>query len=129
MSLNKILLIGNMLTDPEIRYTAAGKQVACFRVETTRRFLVEGEVRRESETFSIAAFGRLAEVAAEFLSKSKAVFVEGRVRTRKWQDAQGSWHHRTEVIAESIRLIGNGEGLPPHDTLKRDGCGVLVEPI
>src|SRR3990172_218736 len=85
MSLNKILLIGNMLNDPEIRYTAAGKPVASFRVETTRGFLAEGEVRQGSEIFSIAAFGRLAEVAAEFLAKS--------------------WHHRTEVVAENIRLI------------------------
>ena len=110
MSLNKILLMGNLGSDPEVRYTQAGKPVASFRLATNRNYKIEGEVRKETEWFSIVAFGRLAEICSEFLQKGKPVFVEGRMRTRNWSDAQGIKHFRTEVIVEGLRLMGTRNG-------------------
>ena len=113
MSLNKVLLIGNLGSDPEIRYTQAGKPVANFRVATNLRFKREGELCQETEWFSVVAFGRLAEVCSEFLKKGKSVFIEGRMRTRNWVDAQGGKHYRTEVIAQMLTMIGRRNGEPP----------------
>jgi single-strand DNA-binding protein len=119
MSLNKVLLIGNLGSDPEVRHTAGGKQIVAFRMATNRRYKIEGEVREETEWFSIVAFGRLAEVCSEFLKKGKSVFIEGRLKTHSWADAQGGRHFRTEVIAEGLTLIGkrNGgqENAPPNE--------------
>jgi len=115
MSLNKVLIIGNLGSDPEVRFMPSGKQVAQFRVATNRRYKIEGQLKEEVEWFSIVAFGRLAEISAEFLKKGKSVFVEGRLKTRNWTDAQGAKHYRTEVIAEMFQMIGNKRnGDQPH---------------
>lgn len=110
MSLNKVLLIGNLGSDPEVRYTQAGKQVVSFRVATNRRYKVEGEVREETEWFSIVAFGKMAEICSEFLKKGKSVFVEGRMQTQSWVDAAGLKHYRSQVIIENMRMIGSPNG-------------------
>jgi single-strand DNA-binding protein len=112
MSLNKILLLGHLGSDPEIRYLPSGKQAAQFRIATNRRYKVEGQIRDETEWFQIVAFGRLAEICGEFLKKGRQVFIEGRMRTRNWVDGNNQKHYRTEVIAEGMRLIGktNGNG-------------------
>ncbi|HET6267782.1 MAG TPA: single-stranded DNA-binding protein [Acidobacteriota bacterium] len=107
MSLNKILLIGHLGRDPEIRYTQTGKQITQFSMATSRRFKVEGELREETEWFSIVTFGRLAQICSEFLKKGRQVYIAGRVHTRNWTDAQGARHFRTDVIAEEMRLIGS----------------------
>jgi single-strand DNA-binding protein len=112
MSLNKVLLIGNLGSDPDIRFTAAGKQIVVFPVATNRRYKVDGEIRDETEWFSVVAFGRLAEICSEFLKKGRPVFIEGRLKTRSWADAQGGKHYRTEVIAEGLRLIGKRNEQP-----------------
>jgi len=124
MSLNKILLLGYLGSDPETRYLPSGKPVASFRVATNRSFKIEGQLRQETEWFSIVAFGRLAEICSEFLKKGRPVFVEGRMHTRSWTDAQGARHFRTEVIAEGMRLIGrkNGDsGDSAHEETPADG--------
>lgn len=110
MSLNKVLLIGNLGSDPEVRYTPAGKQVVSFRVATNRRYKVEGEVREETEWFSIVGFGRMAEICSEYLKKGKSVFVEGRMQTQSWVDAAGVKHYRSQVIIENMRMIGGPNG-------------------
>jgi single-strand DNA-binding protein len=112
MSLNKIMLIGNLGSDPEIRYSPAGKPVASFRVATNRRYKIEGEVKEETEWFSVVAFGRLAEICSEFLKKGKSVFVEGRMQTRSWVDPSGVKHYRSQVIVEGMRMIGSPNGKP-----------------
>jgi single-strand DNA-binding protein len=112
MSLNKILLIGNLGADPEVRYTPAGKPITSFRMATNRRYKVEGEVREETEWFSVVAFGRMAEICSEFLKKGKSIFVEGRMQTRSWVDAEGAKHFRSQVIVESMRMIGGPNGKP-----------------
>lgn len=110
MSLNKILLIGNLGSDPEIRHTQSGKPVTSFSVATNRRFKTEGEVHQETEWFHVVTFGRLAEICSEFLKKGKPVFIEGRMHTRNWVDAEGAKHFRTEVIGEAMTLIGKRNG-------------------
>lgn len=106
MSFNKILLMGFLGGDPEVRYLPSGKPTAAFRIATNRRYRLEGQLKEETEWFSVVAFGRLAEICSEFLKKGKQVFIEGRMRTRSWTDTNGGTHYRTEVIAEGMRLIG-----------------------
>ncbi len=113
MSLNKILLIGNLGKDPEVRYLPSGKPVANFSVATNRRYKIEGEVKTEVEWFRVVAFGRLAEICSEFLKKGRPVFVEGRMRTNNWTDADGAKHSRPEVVAETMQLIGSKNGNHP----------------
>jgi single-strand DNA-binding protein len=122
MSLNKVLLIGNLGSDPEMRYTSAGKPVASFRLATNRRYKIEGEVKEETEWFSIVAFGRLAEICSEFLKKGKSVFVEGRMQTRNWVDTGGVKHYRSQVIVEGMRMIGspNGKTAPMQEPSPTD---------
>ncbi len=122
MSLNKVLLIGNLGADPEVRYTTAGKPVTSFRLATNRRYKLEGEVREETEWFSVVAFGRLAEICSEFLKKGKSVFVEGRMQTRSWEDPPGVKHYRSQVVVEGMRMIGspNGKSAPAEETASND---------
>src|SRR5687767_7805790 len=105
MSLNKILLMGNLGKDPDIRFLPSGTQTAQFSLATNRKYKVEGQIREETEWFNIVTFGRLAEICGEFLKKGRPVFIEGRIHTRSWVDAQGAKHYRTEVVAESMQLI------------------------
>jgi single-strand DNA-binding protein len=118
MSLNKILLIGNLGSDPEMRNLPSGKKVAEFRVATNRRYKLEGQLKVETEWFQIVAFGRLAEICGEFLRKGKPVFIEGRMHTNNWIDQAGQRHFRTQVVAEGMRLIGkpNGDGSHSAET-------------
>lgn len=110
MSLNKILVIGNLGKDPEIRYLPSGKPTANFSLAANRKYKVEGELKEETEWFNVVAFGRLAEVCGEFLKKGRPVFVEGRMRTRNWIDSSGIKHYKTEVIAEAMTLMGKPGG-------------------
>jgi single-strand DNA-binding protein len=112
MSFNKILLMGFLGSDPEVRYLPSGKPTAQFRMATNRRYRLEGQMKEETEWFSIVAYGRLAEISSEFLKKGKQVFIEGRMRTRSWNDSSGAMHYRTEVIAEGLRLIGRRDSDP-----------------
>ena len=123
MSLNKILIIGNLGNDPEIRYTQTGKPVASFRIATNRKYKVEGVLKEETEWFRVIAFGRLAEICSEFLKKGKQVFIEGRVHNNQWVDAQGSKHYQTDVIAEGLTMIGRPNGnsrLAPSESTEGD---------
>ena len=115
MSLNKVLIIGNLGKDPEIRYLPSGKPTASFSLATNRKYKLEGELKEEVEWFTIVAFGRLAEICGEFLKKGRPVFVEGRVRTRNWIDSSGNKHYKTEVIAEAMTLMGKPNGSGPAE--------------
>jgi single-strand DNA-binding protein len=116
MPLNKVFIIGNLGSDPNIRYLPSGKPTASFRVAANRRYKIEGQVKEETEWFSVVAYGRLAEICSEYLRKGRPVFVEGRIKTRNWTDADGAVHYRTEVIAETMQLIGPRQnGGQPHD--------------
>ncbi len=107
-SLNKIMLIGNLGRDPEIRYTQDGSPVANFSLATTESYTDKGGVRQErTEWHNIVAWNRLAELAKRYLSKGRQVYVEGRLRTREWTDRDGNKRRTTEVVALQMVLLGS----------------------
>ena len=107
-SLNKIMLIGNLGRDPEIRYTPDGTPVANFSLATTENWSDKSGTRQEhTEWHSIVAWNRLADLCKKFLSKGRQVYIEGRVRTRDWNDRDGNKRRTTEVIATQIVLLGS----------------------
>jgi len=110
--LNKCMIIGNLGADPEMRYTANGNAVTTFRVATTRTFNgPDGQRRDETEWFSVVTWARLAETCAQYLTKGRQVYVEGRMQTRSWDGTDGVKHYRTELIAQEVKFLGNrGDG-------------------
>jgi single-strand DNA-binding protein len=111
--LNKVMLIGNLGRDPEMRYTPNGKPVTSFSLATSRNWVSAGGERHdETEWFNVVAWGNLAEICNQHLSKGQKVYVEGRLQTRSWEDENGQKHFRTEVVAnEMIILTGRPEQL------------------
>jgi single-strand DNA-binding protein len=113
-SLNKVMLIGNLGADPEVRYLPSGDAVTSIRIATTEAWKDKssGEKKEETEWHRIAFFGKLAEIAGEYLKKGSQVYVEGRIKTRKWQDKEGQDRYTTEVVADRMQLLGGrgGEG-------------------
>lgn len=106
-SLNKVMLLGNLGKDPEVRYTASGTAVANFSMATTEKFKKkDGEWEDRTEWHNVTLWGRLAEIAGEYLAKGKTIFVEGRLQTRKWQDHDGKDRYTTEVVADKMQMIG-----------------------
>lgn len=108
-SLNRATLIGNLGKDPEVRYTAEGAAVCSVSIATTNQWKdkATGERREETEWHRVVFYGRLAEIAGEYLRKGRTVFVEGRLKTRKWQDAvTGTDRYTTEIIADQMQMLG-----------------------
>ena len=107
MSLNKVMLIGNVGTDPEVRYLDGNTKVATFRLATTERYKDRrGETRENTEWHSIVAWRQSADVAERFIRKGTQLYIEGRLRTRTWTDQQGVQHARTEVTVDNLQLLG-----------------------
>ena len=104
MNLNKIFVLGNLTRDPEKRALPSGDPVVSFGIATNRYFTVQGEKREEAEFHNIVIFGKLAETAHQYLKKGSLVLIEGRVKTRNWQDTAGVKHYKTEIIAERMQL-------------------------
>lgn len=105
--LNKVMVIGNMGRDPEMRYTPSGKPVTSFSLASSRSWTTpNGERREETEWFNVVAWGGLAEVCNQKLFKSQQVYVEGRLQTRSWEDDNGHRHFRTEVVANDMITLG-----------------------
>lgn len=105
--LNKVILIGNVGREPEMRFTPGGRPVTSFSIATTRSWLsTEGERREETEWFNIVAWGSLAEICKAHLTKNQQVYIEGRLQTRGWEDEQGKKHFRTEVVASEMLILG-----------------------
>lgn len=110
-SLNKVQIIGNLGADPEMRFTANGRSVANFNVACTRRFTTrDGEQREDTEWVRIVCWERLAELAGQYLSKGRSVYVEGRLQTRQWEDREGNSRWTTEVVANDIQFLGSRGG-------------------
>jgi len=106
-SLNKVMLIGNLGKDPEVRYTTSGTAVASFSLATSEKFKNKtGEWEERTEWHTITLWGRLAEIAGEYLAKGKTVYIEGRLQTRKWQDRDGRERYTTEVVADKMQMLG-----------------------
>lgn len=114
--LNKVMVIGHLGRDPEMRYTPSGRPVTSFSVVTTRAWTsAEGERHEESEWFNVVAWGNLAEICNQYLTKGQQVYVEGRLQTRGWEDEQGKKHYRTELVASEMIVLGerrNNIGAP-----------------
>jgi single-strand DNA-binding protein len=111
--LNKVMIIGNVGADPEMRYTANGKAVTSFRVAANRSFTTpEGERREETEWFAVVAWQKLAEQCSQYLQKGRRVYVEGRLRTHSWDAPDGQRRYRTEVIADRVLFLDRAPGAP-----------------
>jgi single-strand DNA-binding protein len=112
-SVNKVILIGNLGRDPETRYTADGAAITNITIATSDRWKdkATGEMKEATEWHRVAFFGRLAEIAGEYLKKGRPVYVEGRLRTRKWQDKDGQDRYTTEIVADAMQMLGSREGM------------------
>jgi len=105
-AVNKVILIGNLGRDPEIRYTTSGQAVANFTLATTEVRTNKGGERQEfTEWHRVVAWGRLAEICGEYLSKGKMVYIEGSLRTRSWEDKEGRKRWTTEVFAQNMQIL------------------------
>lgn len=117
-SLNKVLLIGNLTRDPELRYTPQGTAVCSFGMATNRSWTTDqGEKREEAEFHNVVAWNRLAEIVAEFLTKGKQVYVEGRLSTREWEGQDGVKRRTTEIIANEVIFLGGAPARTESDAL------------
>src|SRR5512145_955872 len=106
--LNKVMIIGRLGRDPEMRYTPSGKPVTTFSVAVSRNWNTsEGERRTETEWFNVVAWGSLAEICKQYLTKGQQVYVEGRLQTRHWDDAEGVKHTSTEIVANEMIMLGD----------------------
>jgi single-strand DNA-binding protein len=111
-SVNKVILVGNLGADPEVRYLPSGDAVANIRLATTDRYKdkASGEMKEATEWHRVAFFGRLAEIVSEYLKKGSSVYLEGRIRTRKWQAQDGTERYSTEIVAEQMQMLGGRGG-------------------
>jgi single-strand DNA-binding protein len=120
--LNKVMIIGNLGRDPEMRYTPSGKPVTSFSVAVSRSWMKpEGERTETTDWFNVVAWGRLAEICSQYLTKGSMVYVEGRLETRSWEAENGQKHYRTEVVASDVNILErrgrvgeDGSALDPH---------------
>ena len=120
MNLNKTILVGRLVSDPETRTTPSGQQVSNFRIATNRIWRnKEGEKQESVEYHDIVLWRRLAEIASQFLTKGSLVLVEGRLQTRSWQDSSGNQRYRTEIIGERIQLGPRSAGKTIPEEVKK----------
>jgi len=111
MTLNKVMVIGNLTRDPETRATPGGTQVCTFGVATNRVWADPQGVRQEEAEFhNIVAFGRLAEICSQYLGRGRKVYIEGRMKTREWQAQDGTKRNRTEIVAENMIMLDRAPG-------------------
>lgn len=112
MSVNKAIIVGHLGKDPESRYTASGDPVCNFSVATSESWKdkATGEKREQTEWHRISMFGKLAEIAGQYLKKGSLVYIEGRIKTRKWQTQDGQDRYTTEIQADTMKMLGSKQG-------------------
>jgi len=116
-SVNKVILIGNLGRDPEVRFMPNGDAVCNFSIATTDSWKDKaGERQEKTEWHNIVMYRRLAEIAGEYLKKGRPVYLEGRLQTRKWQTKEGQDRYTTEVIADSMQMLGGRDGSPVQES-------------
>jgi single-strand DNA-binding protein len=122
-SVNKVILIGNLGRDPEVRYAPSGSAICNVTIATSRQWKdkTSGEKQEETEWHRVVFYDRLAEIAGEYLKKGRPVYVEGRLKTRKWTDKDGVEKYTTEIVADQMQLLGSREGM--GDGESRGGGG------
>ncbi|MGN5478764.1 single-stranded DNA-binding protein [Cupriavidus basilensis] len=111
-SVNKVILVGNLGADPETRYLPSGDAVTNLRLATTDRYKDKqsGEMKEATEWHRVSMFGKLAEIAAQYLRKGSSVYIEGKIRTRKWQDQSGQDKYSTDIVADQMQMLGGRQG-------------------
>jgi single-strand DNA-binding protein len=114
---NKVILVGNLGANPEMRFTQGGQAVANLRVATTERWTDKsGQKQEATEWHRVVVWGKQAEIVGQYLTKGRQVYIEGSIRTRQWQDQQGQKRYTTEVVARNVQMLGGrGEGRGPDD--------------
>lgn len=131
--INKVILVGNLGADPEVRYTTNGSAVTSFRIATSEewRDKASGEKQSRTEWHRIVAFGRLGEICGEYLSKGRQVYVEGRIQTRSWEDKEGVTRYTTEIIAREMQMLGSSGGRDRRESPSSsyDDSGPVDEPV
>ena len=122
--LNKVMIIGNLGRDPEMRYTPSGRPVTTFSVATSRTWnTAEGEKRVETEWFNVVAWSSLAEICKQYLTKGQQVYIEGRLQTRHWDDTDGNKHTSVEIVASEMIMLGerrDAESSVIDETIEED---------
>ncbi|HCM36347.1 MAG: single-stranded DNA-binding protein [Candidatus Wildermuthbacteria bacterium RIFCSPLOWO2_02_FULL_47_9c] len=119
MNYNKAIILGNVTADPEMRTTQSGQQVCTIGVATNRIWTDASKQRQQSTEFhSVVLWGRLAEIASQYLKKGALVLIEGRIQTRSWDDKAGNKRYRTEIVAENMQLGPKGAGQPAQSPLQ-----------
>ena len=105
--INKVILIGNLGADPEVRYTQSGSPVANLRIATSERWTSkDGQPQERTEWHRIVTFGRLAEHCRDYLAKGRQIYAEGRLQTRQWEDKDGNKRYTTEIVAQTVQFLG-----------------------
>ncbi|MBN3760980.1 single-stranded DNA-binding protein [Burkholderia sp. Ac-20365] len=129
-SVNKVILVGNLGADPEVRYLPSGDAVANIRLATTDRYKDKqsGEFKESVEWHRVNFFGRLAEIVSEYLKKGSSVYIEGRIRTRKYQAQDGTDRYSTEIVADQMQMLGGRGGGDGADGEQRSGNGNRSRP-
>jgi len=121
---NKAILVGNLGRDPEVRYSPNGQAVANVTLATSESWKdkTSGEKQEKTEWHRVVFFGRLAEIAGEYLKKGAQIYVEGRLQTRKWTDKDGHDRYTTEIVANDMQMLGSrgGAGVPSNDNFNQD---------
>ena len=129
-SINKAILIGNLGSDPDVRYTANGTAVANFNIATNESWNnKEGQREERTEWHRIVCWNKIAELCGEYLSKGRTVYIEGRIQTREWEDKEGNKRYTTEVVANTVQFLGGrGEASNRNEEKKAASGGGNVEP-
>jgi len=127
--LNKVMLIGNLGADPEVRFTSNGTTVAIFRVATTEKWTSKsGEAQQQTEWHNIVAWRRLAEICGEYLTKGSRVYIEGKLQTRKWQDQNGNNRYTTEIVVKEMKMLSPRPENMPCDKEHQSHKSPLLSP-
>ena len=130
---NKVILVGNLGANPELRYTQGQQAVANLRIATTERWTDKsGQKQEATEWHRVVVWGKQAEIVGQYLTKGRQVYVEGRIRTRQWQDQSGQKRFTTEIVAQNVQMLGGrggergddmGATVPPDDSIANDFGG------
>jgi single-strand DNA-binding protein len=129
-SVNKVILIGNLGADPELRYTNSGSAVANLRIATNETWTDKnGERQERTEWHQIVVWGKQAENCSKYLKKGRSIYVEGRLQTRQWEDQSGNKRYTTEVVATTVQFLGGGRGEMPAEEPTLEGRGAQPEEL
>jgi single-strand DNA-binding protein len=109
-SLNKVILIGNLGKDPELKSTSGGKEVATFSIATTEKWTSNGQKQEKTEWHNIVVWGKLAGLCAKYLAKGRPVYIEGKITTRSWDSDDGTKHYKTEIVVDTVKFLGASDG-------------------